>query len=325
MKAAVYDRYGPPEVVALREVAKPVPKAHEVLIKIHATTVTSGDWRVRSLNMPTGFGFFARLAFGLTKPRQRILGTEAAGEIEALGSGVTKFSVGDQVFAFSGARMGCHAQYRCMPQDGALALKPLNLGYEEAAALAFGGTTALDFLRKAKLQRGERVLVNGASGCVGTAAVQLARHFGAEVTGVCSGANAPLVRSLGAAKVIDYTREDFTRSGETYDVIVDTAGTAPYARSRHSLTKHGRLLLILAGLPDMLRAPWVQLTSKRRVIAGPAAERAEDLHLLAELAQAGEFKPVIDRRYALEQIVDAHRYVDSGRKRGSVVVTVPHG
>ncbi len=235
MKAAVYERYGPPDVVELKEVEKPTPKDNEVLIKIHATTVTSGDWRARSLVMPAGFGLMGRLVFGVTKPRQPILGTELAGEIEAVGKDVSRFKVGDQVFAFSGAGMGCHAEYKCMPEDGAVALKPPNLTYDEAAAISFGGTTALDFFRRGRLQGGERVLVNGASGGVGTAAVQLARHFGADVTGVCSTANLELVRSLGATQVIDYTREDFTRNGETYDVIVDTVGTAPFSRSKNSL------------------------------------------------------------------------------------------
>ena len=209
-----------------------------------------------------------------------------------------------------------------MAEDGAVALKPANLTYDDAAALSFGGTTALSFLKRAKLQRGESVLVNGASGAVGTAAVQLARHFGAEVTGVCSTGNLELVKSLGATRVIDYTKEDFTRNGESYDVIVDTAGTAPFSRSKGSLKEGGRLLLVLAGLPEILQIPWVAMTSSKKIIAGPATGRAEDLHFLARLAEAGEFKPVIDRRYPFEQIVEAHRYVDTGRKKGNVVVTL---
>ncbi len=211
-----------------------------------------------------------------------------------------------------------------MPEDGAVALKPPNLTYDEAAAISFGGTTALDFFRRGKLQNGERVLVNGASGGVGTAAVQLAKHFGADVTGVCSTANVELVRSLGATHVIDYTKEDFTRNGETYDVIVDTVGTAPFSRSKDSLKERGRLLLVLGGLPDMLQIPWVSMTSSKKIIAGPAAERAEDLRFLAKLAEAGEFKPVIDRRYPFEQIAEAHSYVDTGRKKGNVVITLEH-
>lgn len=322
MKAIVYERYGPPEVLQLKEVEKPTPKNNEVLIKTRATTVTSGDWRVRSLNVPVGFGLIMRLVFGVSRPKQSILGTELAGVVESVGKDVKKFKVGDQVFVFSDAVMGCYAEYKCMPQDGAMALKPSNLTYDEAAALSFGGTTALDFFRRGKLQSGERVLVNGASGGVGTAAVQLARHFGADVTGVCSTANVELVRSLGASHVIDYTKEDFTQNGETYDVIVDTAGTAPYSRSKASLKEGGRLLVVLGGLPDMLQIPWVSMTSSKKVIAGPAAGRAEDLRFLAGLAEAGEFKPVIDRRYPFEQIAEAHRYVDTGRKRGNVIITL---
>ena len=322
MKAVIYTKYGPPNVLQLKEVAKPTPKDNEVLIKTHATTVTSGDWRARSLDMPVGFGLISRLVFGVLRPRQPILGTELAGEIESVGKDVSKFKVGDQVFAFSGAGMGCHAEYKCMPEDGAVAFKPPNLTYDEAAAISFGGTTALDFFRRGKLQSGERVLVNGASGGVGTAAVQLAKHFGADVTGVCSTANVELVRSLGANHVVDYTKEDFTENGETYDVIVDTVGTAPFSRSKGSLKERGRLLLVLGGLPDVLRIPWVSMTSSKKVIGGPATERAEDLRFLAELAQAGEFKPVIDRRYPFEQIAEAHSYVDTGRKKGNVVITL---
>jgi len=324
MKAIVYERYGPPDVLELKEVAKPTPKDNEVLIKIHATTVTTGDWRARSLEMPVGFGLMARLFFGVWRPRQPILGNELAGDIESVGKDVRKFKVGDQVFAFSGAGMGCYAQYKCMREDGAVALKPPNLTYDEAAAISFGGTTALNFFRRGKLQSGERVLVNGASGGIGTAAVQLARHSGADVTGVCSAANVALVRSLGATHVIDYTKEDFTQNGEVYDVIVDTVGTAPFSRSKHSLKEGGRLLLVLGGLADMLPIPWVSMTSSKKIIAGPASARAEDLRFLAELAEAGAFKPVIDRRYPFQQIVDAHRYIDTGRKKGNVIITLEH-
>jgi NADPH:quinone reductase-like Zn-dependent oxidoreductase len=324
MKAAVYERYGSPDVVEIREVAKPVPRDNEVLIRTHATTVTSGDWRARSLDMPAGFGPMGRLVFGISKPRQPILGTELAGMIESVGRRVRRFKAGDRVFAFSGAAMGCHAEYKCMPEDGAVALKPANLTYDEAAAISFGGTTALSFFRRAKLQRGERVLINGASGGVGTAAVQLARHVGAHVTAVCSAANGELVRSLGADEVIDYTTDDFTRNGERYDIIVDTAGTAPFSRSEGSLKDRGRLLLVLGGLPDLLRMPWVSLTSRKTIIAGPASGRAEDVHYLARLAESGEFTPVVDRRYAFDRIADAHRYVDTGRKRGNVIVTLMH-
>lgn len=324
MKAIVYERYGPPDVFQLKDVPKPMPKDNEVLIRTRATTVTSGDRRVRSLDVPAGFGIISRLLLGVFKPKQPILGTELAGDVESVGKDVSKFKVGDQVFAFTGSRMGCYAEYKCMPEDGPVALKPANLTYDEAAAMSFGGTTALDFFRRGNLQRGERVLVNGASGAVGTAAVQLAKHFGAEVTGVCSAANVELVRTLGADHVIDYTREDFTKNGETYDVIVDTAGTARFSRSSRSLKEKGRLLMVLGGLSDMVQKPWVSVTSSKKIIAGPVSERAEDVRLLATLAEAGEFKPVIDRRYPFEQIAEAHRYVDTGRKRGNVVITLGH-
>jgi len=328
VKAFTYDRYGPPEVLTLREVPKPVPGEHEVLVRVRATTVTAGDWRVRSLVVPRGYALLARLALGYNRPRQPVLGTELSGEVEAIGRAVTRFRVGDQVFGFTGMRMGCHAEYRCLPEEGhgrkdeAVAPKPVNLSHEEAAALSFGGTTALSFLRKGKLQRGEKVLVVGASGGVGTAAVQLARHLGARVTGVCSTANLALVRSLGAERVIDYTREDFTRDGERYDVIVDTAGTSRYSRCRSALAEGGRLLMVLGSPAESLRAPWVALTTTQRLIGGEAAWDVSDLRLLAGLAEAGHYRPVIDRRYRFEELVEAHRHVDAGHKRGNVVVTL---
>lgn len=322
MKAVVYEQYGPPEVLKLREVAKPKPKPNEVLIKIRATTVTSADRRARSLDVPAGFGLMSRLAFGVSRPRQPILGSELAGDVESVGQDVRTFKVGDPVFAFSDTGMRCYAEYRCLPENGALALKPANLSYEEAAAMSFGGTTALYFIRKGKLRSGEKVLVNGASGAVGTACVQLARHFGAEVTGVCSTANVDLLRSLGATHVIDYTQEDFTRNAQTYDLIIDTVGTAPFSRCKASLTERGRLLLILATLPEMLQIPWLSLTHKKSVIAAMATGRQQDLRFLAGLAESGKFTPVIDRRYPIEQIVEAHRYVDTGRKKGNVIITL---
>lgn len=324
MKAVVYQRYGGPEVLHFTEVITPVPKDDELLIRIHATTVTAGDWRVRSLDVPKGFGLLSRLALGVTGPRQPILGSELSGVITAVGKGVSKFKPGDAVFAFPGVRMGCHAEYRCMPENGAVVLKPADLSHDQAAALSFGGTTALHFLRKARLSAGEKVLINGASGSVGTAAVQLAKHFGAEVTAVCSAGNAGLVRSLGADHIIDYTTEDFTRTGHVYDVIMDTAGTAPFRRSSASLRAGGRLLLVLGGLRDFLSIPWIALTNSRKVIGGTAKEKSSDLRLLADLAERGEFIPVIDRRYPFAEIVEAHRYVDTGRKKGNVVITLEH-
>jgi NADPH:quinone reductase-like Zn-dependent oxidoreductase len=321
MKAIVYQRYGSPDVLELMDVATPTPKDDEVLVRVRATTVTSGDWRARSLILPAGFGLLGRLVFGVTSPRQPILGTELAGDVVAAGKNVRAFKVGDAVFAFTGASMGCHAEYRCIRETAAIALKPANISYEEAAALSFGGTTVLDFFRRGEVKKGERVLVNGASGGVGTAAVQIAKHMGAHVTAVCSAANADLVRSLGADDIVDYAKEDFSKSGKHYDVIVDTVGTAPYARCAASLRKGGRLLLVLAPLSGLFSGVRAALDGKR-VVAGPASEKPEDLRTLAELASSGAFKPFIDKTFAFEQMADAHRVVDSGRKRGNVVVTI---
>lgn len=324
MKAYVCRRYGGPEVLDIEDVPKPTPKDKEVLVKIHATTVTSGDWRVRTLNVPRGLGLIARLAIGITRPRQPILGTELAGVIETVGKDVTRFRPGDAVFAFPGGKMGCHAQYRAVAEDGPVALKPANLSFEEAASLSFGGSTALHFLRKADIKAGEKVLVIGASGGVGTSLVQIAKHFGAEVTGVASTTNLELVVSLGADRVIDYTKVDFTKSRETYDIIADTVGETSFARCKHAFGDKGRLLVIAGGLPDMLAALWVPMTSSTKVIAGPAEERPEDVRQLAELAKAGVLRPVIDRRYDFAQMAEAHAYVETRRKRGSVVVSVGH-
>ena len=320
MKAIVYEAYGSPDVLKLKEVAKPVPKSNEVLIKVHATTVTTGDWRVRSLNLPPGFGFLGRLIFGILKPRQPILGSEIAGVIESVGKGVSKFKVGDAVFSFSDAAMGCHAEYRCMGEDGPIALKPSNMSFNDSAPLSFGGTTALSFLRRANLKAGDKILINGASGGVGTAAIQLAKHFGAVVTAVCSTPNVELVKSLGADDVIDYLKEDFTKNGVKYDVIMDIAGNAPYSRSKGSLVERGYLLMVLAGLFDMLQAPWISIYSGIRTVVGPAFGKAEDLRYLAQLAESGKFKTIIDKCYPFEKMADAHRHVDTGHKRGNVVV-----
>lgn len=322
MKAVIYERYGPPEVLQIRDIPKPVPKESEVLIKVRATPVTAADHRLRAMDIPGGFEPLARLGLGLFKPRKKILGIELSGEIESVGKSVTRFKAGDAVFASAGFQFGCYVEYKCMAEDSAMALKPANLGYEQAAALAFGGATTLAFLKKAGVQSGEKILVNGASGAVGTAAVQISRQRGAEVTGVCGPANMDLVKSLGAAKVIDYTKEDFTKSGETYDIIMDNAGTAPYSRSKGSLKKGGRLLLVLGDLSGMLLAPLQTMMGDKKIIGGSWAATAEDMGVLAELAEKGHYKPVIDRTYPLEQIVEAHRYVDMGHKKGNVVVTL---
>lgn len=267
MKAAICTQYGSPDVLQLKNVEKPIPKRDEVLIKVYVATVTSGDCRVRALNVPLGFNFIMRSVLGFSKPRQPILGSELAGVVEAIGKDVSKFKVGDAVFAFSDMAMGCYAEFKCISQNSAIALKPSNLSFEESAALSFGGTTTLSFLRRAKIQLNDKVLVIGASGCVGTAAVQLAKYFGAVVTGVCSTANIPLVKSLGAWDVIDYTREDFGVNNEQYDIIIDAVGGAPFERYEASLKDGGRVLMLVAGLPDMLYAPWIAMTSNKKLIA----------------------------------------------------------
>ncbi|MGD9924225.1 MAG: NAD(P)-dependent alcohol dehydrogenase [Pseudorhodoplanes sp.] len=322
MKAALCREYGPPENVRIEQIAKPEPKPDEVLIRIRATTVSSGDWRVRTLTVPRGMGIMVRAVFGFTRPRNPILGTELAGEIEAVGKDVTNFRIGETVIGYPSFPNGCHAEYRTMRESDRIVAKPARLSYEEAAALCFGGATALDFLRdRAKLQTGEHLLVIGASGTLGSAAVQLAKHFGAHVTGICSAANVELVRSIGADRVIDYTCEDYRNGGETYDVIFDAVGVASFRTHETFLKPNGRLLLLAAGLHEMLEAIGAKRDGKR-VFSGPAKERLEHLTVLAGLAESGAYRPVIDQVFPFERIADAHARVETGRKRGSVVVTV---
>ena len=322
MKAYFCRRYGGPEVVELDDVQQPVPKDNEVLIRINATTVTSGDWRVRTLAMPKGFGPIARLALGVTRPRQPILGTELAGVIETVGKDVTRFRPGDEVFAFPGAKMGCHAQYRAVAEDGPVAPKPETSRSRKLRRSALADPRRCISCARRTSSPANKLLVIGASGAVGTAMVQLAKHFGAHVTGVTSTGNLELVRSLGADRVIDYTKEDFVRSGETYDVIADTVGATSFARCKAALKDEGKLLAIAGGLPDLFAALRTLMTSGRKVIAGPAEERPADVRQLAELAKAGVLRPVIDRRYDFAQMREAHAYVETRRKRGSVVVRV---
>jgi len=324
MKAVVYEKYGPPDVLQLKEVEKPTPKANEVLIRIYATTATKYDCWMRSSTAPTGFGILMRIASGIRKPKKPILGTALAGEIEAVGKDVTLFKKGDQVFGYPGMSMGAYTEYICLPEDGVLAIKPANMTYEQAAAVPQGALTALFFLRKGNIQSGQKILVFGASGGIGLFAVQLAKYFGAEVTGVCSTTKLELVKSMGADKVIDYTKEDFTKRGETYDIIFDTVGKSPFSGSKRSLKKEGFYLFATYGLPRLFRILWLKLTSSKKAMSGLLKETTEDLIFLRELIEAGNLKAVIDRRYPLEQAAEAHRYVETGHKKGYVVITLDH-
>lgn len=324
MKAILHTAYGPADELQLKEVEKPVPKAGEVLIKIHATTVTTSDCNIRNLTfVPKIFWLPTRMQFGFTKPKITILGFDLAGEIEAIGKGVTGFRVGDRVFGTTEPAYGAHAEYICLPEDGVITNKPANLTYEEAATIPVIANTALHFIRDlGKVQAGQRVLINGASGGVGTFAVQLAKHFGAEVTGVCSSTNLEMVKSLGADKVMDYTREDFTKNNEVYDVIFDAAGKSSFSRCKNSLSKEGIYLDTLPKLSTLLFMFWTSYFGSKKTIMEGAPAKLDNLLTLKELIEAGKLITVIDRRYPLEQIVDAYKYVEKGHKKGNVVITV---
>lgn len=317
MKAAVYTRYGPPEVLQIHELPKPEPKDGEILIKIYATSVNSGDCRLRKADP-----FAVRFFFGFFKPKKPVLGNTLSGEVEAIGPNVSLFKAGDLVFGATRMLLGAYAEYICLPETGALAIKPDQLSHEEAAALPFGGTTALHFLRKANIQPGQSVLIYGASGAVGTAAVQIAKHFGAVVTGVCGPTNLDMVHSIGADKVIDYTQTDFSKSGQRYDVVYETVNKTPVSSCLAVLKTGGTLILGAAMLPQMLRVAWASLVGRKKVVAGVAVETAEALQYLHTLVAAGQLKAVIDKTYTLEQIAEAHRYVDKGHKKGNVAVVV---
>jgi len=329
MKAIVWTAYGPPEVLQLKEVEKPVPKDNEVLIKILAATVTAGDCEQRSLKLPLLFNLPMRLYVGIKRPtRITILGMDLSGEIESVGKDVRLFIEGDQIFATTGfTNMGAYAEYICLPEEpkeGALATKPPSMTYEEAAGVPTGGLEALHFIRKGNIQPGQKVLINGAGGTIGTFAIQLAKHFGAEVTGVDSTRKLDIMHSIGADKVIDYTQEDFTKRGENYDVILDVAGKSSYSGSLRLLKQNGRYLLANPRLSQMIRGPWTSMTSSKKVIFGATDQNTENLIYLRGLIGAGELKSVIDRRYPLEQAAEAHRYVETGQKIGNVVLTMGH-
>ena len=330
MNAIVYTEYGSPDVLHLAEVAKPAPQDNEVLICVHATPVGFGDLLARDFksvtprkfNMPFFFWLPARIAFGVNKPKKNILGSEFAGEVEAVGAAVTRFKKGDQVFGYRGQNMGAYAEYVCMSEDGVLAIKPANLTYEEAATVPYGALTALSLLRKVNLKRGQKVLINGASGGIGAAAVQLSKYFGPEVTGVCSTPRVEFVKALGAGKVIDYTQEDFTRNGETYDLIFDILGKSSLARGKKSLKPNGHFLFASFKTKQLAQMVWTKMTGGPQVICALSSEKAEDLTFIKKLIEAGQYKAIIDRRYPLAQTAEAHRYVETGRKTGSVVMTM---
>jgi NADPH:quinone reductase-like Zn-dependent oxidoreductase len=330
MKAIVYTEYGSPDVLHIEEVAKPAPKDNEVLIRNHATTVNFGDLLARNFksvtparfNMLFIFWLIARLSFGLNKPRNPILGSEFSGEIESVGKAVTRFKAGDQVFGYLGQSMGAYAEIFCMPEDGVLAIKPANLSYAEAAVLPYGAIMALNLLRKANLQPGQKVLINGASGGIGSAAVQICRYLGAEVTGVCATPGLNFVKSLGAAKVIDYTQEDFTQNGETYDLIFDILGRSSFSRCQNALKPNGLYLLASFKVKQLLQMLWTSRFGSKRVICSLAPGSVEDLNSVKELIEAGWIKAVIDRGFQMEQAAEAHRYVEEGHKKGNIVITV---
>lgn len=312
MKAIVCTRYGPPDVLQLKEVEKPIPKDNQILVRVRATTVTSGDVRVRKADP-----FIVRLFFGLTKPKRPILGSDLAGQVEAVGKDVRRFKPGDQIF---GGGIRTYAEYTCVKEDGPRAIKPANVTFEEAAAIPWGAGCSLYFLRRGGIREGQKVLIYGASGSLGTAAVQLAKYFGAEVTGVCSGANLELVKSLGADEVIDYTKQDFAARA-TYDVVYHTVGKISFSRGLRSVKRGGAYVSALS-LAPILRRLWAAIAGRKKVVGGIAKVKAADIVFLKELVEAGKLRPVIDRRYPFEQIAEAHRYVEQGHKKGNVVITV---
>jgi NADPH:quinone reductase-like Zn-dependent oxidoreductase len=327
MKAILHTRYGSADLLEFKEMNKPVPKDNEVLIAIHATTVSTGDCNMRNFTFVTkSMRPMAKLMFGMSKPwRPRILGTELAGVVVGTGKDVTRFKRGDRVVASTGMGGGGHAQYACLPETGALAIKSEALGWEEAVAIPFGANTALYFLRDlGKIQAGHQVLIIGASGSIGSAAVQLAKYFGATVTAVCSGANVEMVKSLGADRAIDYTKEDFTKNADTYDLIFDIVGATTFDRSRRSLKSHGVFLQNILGVTDMVRIVWTSVAAGKKLKGGVAMENVARMNFIAELTAAGKLKPVIDRSYPLARIAEAFTYVEQGHKKGNVVITVEH-
>jgi NADPH:quinone reductase-like Zn-dependent oxidoreductase len=330
MKAIVYTEYGPPDVLQLKEVEKPTPKDNEILIRVYATSVNIGDiWArnfkeisPRKFSMPFPLWLPARMYFGFTKPKVNILGSEFAGEVESVGKNVKQFRKGDQVFGYRGQRMGANAEYLCMAENGLVAIKPANMTYEEAAAIPYGALTALNLLRKVNIQRGQKVLINGASGGIGSAAVQLAKYFGAEVTGVCATPRLEFVKALGADKVIDYTKEDFIKNRETYDLIFDILGKSSFTKCKNSLKRNGIYLLASFKMKQLFEMLWTSISGDKKVICALSSEAPKDLIFIKELVEAGKIKSIIDRCYSFAQAAEAHRYVENGHKKGNVVITI---
>lgn len=330
MKAIVYTEYGSPDVLHLTQVEKPTPKDNEILVKVHAASINYGDLIARNFknvsprefNMPFIFWLIARFAFGFNEPKNSILGAEFAGEVETVGRAATRFKQGDQVFGYRGQSMGTNAEYLTMPEDGLVAIKPANMTYEEATTVPYGAIMALPLLRKANVQPGQKVLIIGASGGIGSYAVQIAKHFGAEVTGVCGTPRVEMVKALGADKIIDYTQEDFTKNGETYDVIFDILGKSSFAECKDSLGPNGIYLLASFKMRELFQMLWTSRIGNKKVICALSPEKTEDLVTVRELIEAGTIKTVIDRCYPLAQASDAHKYIEDGLKRGHVVLTV---
>ena len=331
MKAIVFTEYGTPDVLKIKEVAKPTPKENEILVRVHATPINYGDLIARNFgnltprefNMPAPLYLPSRMAFGWNKPKVNILGSELAGEVEAVGRDVTKFKAGDAVFAYLGMNMGANAEYVCIPEAGSVALKPSNLSYEEASTLPYGAIMATSLLAKGNIQRGQKVLINGASGGIGSMAVQLAKHFGADVTGVCGTPRLEFVKSLGADKVIDYTREDFTQNGETYDLIFDILGRSSFSQVRRSLGPNGIYLLASFKMKALLQMLWTSITgSRQKVICAFANETSESLVFVKALVEEGKIKALVDKRFPMELASEAHRYVEGGHMQGNAVITI---
>jgi len=322
MKAIVWTKYGPPGVLQFKELNKPVPKDNEILIKVHAATVTAGDCELRRFDIPIGFWLFVRIIMGIKKPRIKILGQELAGEIESAGKKVKHFKKGDPVFAATEMRLGAYAEYACLPGKCTMAVKPVNMSYEEAATIPTGGLNALHFLRKGEIRSGQRVLILGAGGSIGTYAVQIAKSYRAHITCVDSGNKLQMLLSIGSDQVIDYTKEDFTKNGVIYDLIIDVVGKSSFSRNVRSLSKNGHYILGNPKLKWKIKGLWISLTTHKKIISALASYHQEDLIFLKELVEAGKIKSVIDRKYPLEKTAEAHSYVETGQKMGNVVISI---